>query len=257
MTLVPVQVAESFPLAFLQALATRANLAAWALKGGANLRFFYLSDRFSEDIDLDTFDIEPWAFQERVDQTLASDLLKRTLGVLGSRIEYVNPKERSETKSKWVIGIRYQSETDAVYTQIEVSHRAYPYRDFVKVEPVSPAATAPYAAALRRPTFGHYLPRAAIAQKVDALWGRDVRQPRDVFDLDVLFRVAPDAVGRGDIDEADLRAAITRVVEIGYDEFRAKVLSFIEPAMLPLYEPVEAWEGMQMTVIERLEGLLP
>ena len=62
---------------------------------------------------------------------------------------------------------------------------------------------------------------------------------------------------RGDIDEARLRAAITRVVEIGYDEFRAKVLSFIEPAVLPLYEPIDAWEGMQMTVVERLEGLLP
>ena len=255
--MVPALVAESFHLAFLQALATRANLTAWALKGGGNLRFFYLSDRFSEDIDLDTFDIEPWAFQERVDQALASDLLKRTLGILGSRIEYVNPKERSETKSKWVIGIRHQSETDPVYTQIEVSHRAYPYQGFVKVEPVSPAAIAPFAAALRRPAFAHYLPGAAIAQKVDALRGREVRQPRDVFDLDVLFRVAPAAVVRGDIDAAHLRAAITRVIEIGYDEFRAKVLSFIEPAMLPLYEPVEAWEGMQMTVLERLEGLLP
>ncbi len=255
--MVPVQVAESFHLAFLQALATRANLTAWALKGGGNLRFFNLSDRFSEDIDLDTFEIEPWAFQERVDQSLASDLLKRMLGILGSRIEYVNPKERSETKSKWVVGIRHQSESSPVYTQIEVSHRAYPYRDFVKVEPVSPAATAPYAAALRRPTFGHYLPRAAIAQKVDALWGREVRQPRDVFDLDLLFRVAPDAVVRGDIAEADLRAAITRIVEIGYDEFRAKVLSFIEPAALALYEPVQAWGGMQMAVIERLESLLP
>ena len=255
--MLPVQVAESFHLAFLQALSTRANLTAWALKGGGNLRFFYPSDRFSEDIDLDTFDIEPWAFQERVDQTLASDLLKRTLGILGSRIEHVNPEERSETKSKWVIGIRHPSETEPVYTQIEVSHRAYPYRDFVKVEPVTAAAIATYAAALRQPTFGHYLPRAAIAQKVDALWGRDVRQPRDVFDLDLLFRVAPDAVLRGDIDEVDLRAAIARIVEIGYGEFRAKVLSFIEPAALPLYEPPEAWESMQMTVIERLEGLLP
>ena len=255
--MVPAQVAESFHLAFLQALATRAALTAWALKGGGNLRLFYLSDRFSEDIDLDTFDIEPWAFQERVDQALASDLLKRTLGILGSRIEYVNPKERSETTSKWVIGIRHGADIDPVCARIQVSHRAYPYREFVKVEPVSAAVIAPYAAALRRPTFGHYLPRAAIAQKVDALWGRDVRQPRDVFDLDLLFRVAPDAVVRGDIDEADLRAAIARVVEIGYDEFRSKVLSFIEPAALPLYEPVEAWEGMQMTVLERLEGLLP
>lgn len=253
----PIQIAESFHLAFLQALATRANLAAWALKGGGNLRLFYLSERFSEDIDLDTFDIEPWALQDRIDQTLASDLLKRTLGVLGSRIEYANPKERSETKSKWVIGLRHPSETGPVYTQVEVSHREYPYRNFVKVEPVSQAVVTPYAAALRRPTFGHYLPRAAAAQKIDALCGRGVRQPRDVFDLDFLFRVAPDAVSRGDVDEARLRAAITRVLEIGYDEYRARVLSFIEPDALPLYEPISVWEGMQMAVAERLESLLP
>lgn len=253
----PIEIAEGFHLVFLQALATRANLAAWALKGGGNLRFFYAGERFSEDIDVDTFDIEPWAFQDRVDQTLASDLLKRTLGILGSRIDYVNPKERSETKSKWVLGIRHPSETEPIYTQIEVSHREYPYREFAKVEPVTQAAVARYAAALRRPTFGHYLPRAAIAQKIDALWGRDVRQPRDVFDLDLLFRVAPDAVSRGDVAEANLQAAIARIFEIGYDEYRAKVLSFIEPDALPLYEPVAAWDGMQMTVAARLEALLP
>lgn len=144
-----------------------------------------------------------------------------------------------------------------MYTQIEVSHREYPYREFAKVEPVTDTAVARYAAALRRPTFGHYLPRAAVAQKIDALWGRDVRQPRDVFDLDLLFRIAPDAVSRGDVEEAGLRAALTRLFEIGYDEYRAKVLSFIEPDALPLYESIEAWESMQVTISERLEALLP
>ena len=257
MTVRPVEITEGFHLAFLQALTTRADPDAWALKGGGNLRFFYGSARFSEDIDLDTFDIEPWTFQDRIDRTLASDLLKRTLGTLGSSIEYVNPKERSETKSKWVIGLRHLAESDPAYTQIEVSHREYPYRAFVKVEPVSEGAVIPYAAALRRPIFGHYLPRAAIAQKIDALWGRDVRQPRDVFDLDRLIRIAPDAVPRGSVDEAGLRAAITRIFEIGYDEYRAKVLTFIEPDSLPLYEPIDAWESMQMTVAECLERLLP
>ncbi len=115
------------------------------MKGGGNLRFFYGSERFSEGIDLDTFDIEPWAFQDRVDQTLASDLLKRTLGVLGSRIDYVNPQERSETKSKWVLGVRHPSESEPVYTQIEISHREYPYREFAKVESVPQAAVDRYA----------------------------------------------------------------------------------------------------------------
>src|SRR3972149_4838863 len=137
----PGEIAESFHLAFLQALATRASLTAWALKGGGTLRFFYGSERFSEGVDLDTFDIEPWVFQDRVDQTLGSDLLKRTLGILGSRVDYADPEEGSGA--------------------------------------------------------------------------------------------------------AGLRAAITRVFEFGYDEYRAKVLSFIEPDTLPLYESIEVWEGMQ------------
>jgi hypothetical protein len=253
----PVEIVESCQLVFLQALAARVDPAAWALKGGGNLRFFYASERLSEDIDLDTFDVEPWAFQDRVDQTLGSDLLKRTLGVLGSRIEYVNPKERSETKSKWVLGVRHPTESEPVYTQIEVSHREYPYREFAKVEAVPQAALDRYAAAVRRPMVGHYLPRGAIAQKINALWGRDVRQPRDVFDLDILFRAAPDAMSKGDVDEASLRGAITRTFEIGYDEYRAKVLSFIEPDALPICEPVEAWEGMQVAVAGHLERLLP
>src|SRR3972149_8342653 len=93
MTMRPVEIAESCQLVLLQALATRVDPAAWALKGGANLRFFYASERFSEDVDLDTFDIEPWAFQDRVDQTLASDLLRRTLGLLGSRHDHLHPQE--------------------------------------------------------------------------------------------------------------------------------------------------------------------
>jgi predicted nucleotidyltransferase component of viral defense system len=257
MTMTPLQVAESFHLAFLQALAVRANTSAWALKGGGNLRFFYPSDRFSEDIDIDTFDIEPWVFQERVDQALASDLLARTLRVLGTQADHVNPKERSPTKSKWVIGLMQTMGGEPAYTKVEVSHREYPYRAFVKVEPVTEAAVAPYAAALRRPTFGHYLPRAAVAQKIDALGGRTVRQPRDVFDLDLLFRVAPDAVKRGDIAEAGLRTAIARILDIGFDEYRSKVLSFLEPAVAPLYEATDAWESMQIGVAERLEALLP
>lgn len=255
--MLPVEIAEFFHLAFLQSLSTRVAPALWVLKGGGNLRFFYPSERFSEDIDLDTFDVDPWLFQDRTDQTLGSSLLVRTLGVLGVQIDYVNPKERSGTKSKWVVGLREGAQGMLVYTQVEVSHREYPYRPFAAVEPVSEAAAAPYAAALRRPVFGHYQPHAATRQKITALWDRDVRQARDVFDLDLLFRVAPGAVSRGDVPAEELEAAIVRAFEIGYDEYRSKVLSFIAPDALPIYEPESVWEDMQLTVTERLRELRP
>ena len=47
------QVIELFHLAFLQVLQARLDQSRYVLKGGANLRYFFDSVRYSEDIDLD------------------------------------------------------------------------------------------------------------------------------------------------------------------------------------------------------------
>jgi hypothetical protein len=44
------QVVELFHLAFLQVLQARLDQARYVLKGGANLRYFFDSVRYSEDI---------------------------------------------------------------------------------------------------------------------------------------------------------------------------------------------------------------
>jgi predicted nucleotidyltransferase component of viral defense system len=49
----PVQTIEFFHIAFLAVLGTRLDSARYVLKGGANLRYFFGSQRYSEDIDLD------------------------------------------------------------------------------------------------------------------------------------------------------------------------------------------------------------
>ena len=47
------QVVESFHLALLTALGERGGRDAFVLKGGTNLRFFFDSLCYSEDIDID------------------------------------------------------------------------------------------------------------------------------------------------------------------------------------------------------------
>lgn len=47
------QTVELFHLLFLQQLGTRLEKKLYALKGGCNLRFFFRSVRYSEDLDLD------------------------------------------------------------------------------------------------------------------------------------------------------------------------------------------------------------
>ncbi len=53
MTLNPLQMREVFHLVFLGALVRSVPLSAFTLKGGTNLRFFFGSIRYSEDVDLD------------------------------------------------------------------------------------------------------------------------------------------------------------------------------------------------------------
>ena len=49
----PLAIREGFHVVLLKALAERLQGRDWVLKGGTNLRLYFSSIRFSEDIDLD------------------------------------------------------------------------------------------------------------------------------------------------------------------------------------------------------------
>lgn len=51
---------ECFHLGFLAVLRTRLDEGRYILKGGANLRYFFASVRYSEDIDLDVSRVAGW-----------------------------------------------------------------------------------------------------------------------------------------------------------------------------------------------------
>jgi hypothetical protein len=102
----------------------------------------------------------------------------------------------------------------------------------------------------------HYASHAAITQKIHALAGRTEPQARDVFDLELLF-------ARPDSAELILTAAhklwlpdaIEHAMSISYDEFRAKVVAYLDVEHLALYQDRAAWDAMQQAVIARLEEL--
>lgn len=62
-----VQTIELFHVAFLDVLPKRVDRRRYILKGGANLRYFFGSLRYSEDLDLDLTDEPPWRLREKVD----------------------------------------------------------------------------------------------------------------------------------------------------------------------------------------------
>jgi predicted nucleotidyltransferase component of viral defense system len=247
MELTKAQVIEFFHIAFLAVLGTRLDPARYVLKGGANLRYFFASERYSEDIDIDLIRPVPWSFDDQVEGALTSPALRRLLGIGGLTLaDHANTKQ-TETTHRWKIGIEAAGESSAVRSKIEFSNRGDGGSYSLASLPES--VVAPYA--LRPPAVQHYDAQSALVQKVGALAGRPQTQARDVFDLELLLRrgtTLPDS-----IETAVRDAALERALEQDYAAFRDQVLPFLEPGAAELVATPAAWEQIQTFVAGKLE----
>jgi nucleotidyltransferase AbiEii toxin of type IV toxin-antitoxin system len=241
------RIVEIFHISFLATLARRLDPARYVLKGGANLRYFFGSLRYSEDIDLDLLGVPGWSLEKKVDDFLAKGPLPLLLQSAGVAIGEVSKPKQTDTTQRWKIGLSVTGRSEPVRTKVEFSHRQGP--DGYRLESIPPAVVEPYA--LRAPSVQHYDGDVPAEQKVEALAGRSETQARDVFDLDMLLRRRPLPPGR--IDPATLTQAEERALELPFDAFRDQVLPFLEPDVSELYD-AEAWEQMQTFVAEHLEA---
>src|SRR3954447_25407117 len=117
------QIIEWFHLAFLEVLRARLDPARYVLKGGANLRYFFDSARYSEDIDLDATGVETWALAEKVDGVLTSQALGFILRTGGLAVaDYSKPKQ-TDTTRRWKVAITAPGQRDPLRTRIEFSAR--------------------------------------------------------------------------------------------------------------------------------------
>jgi len=99
----------------------------------------------------------------------------------------------------------------------------------------------------------HYPLAAAQRQKVGALAGRSVVQARDVFDLGVLFARAGGKVDALEPIRSLLPKAIERALEVSYADFKSQVGSYLRPDHLDTYGSREAWDTLQLRVVDLLE----
>jgi len=242
----PSQAIEFFHLAFLQVLQGRLDQRRYTVKGGANLRYFFESVRYSEDIDLDVSEVEQWDLEERVDGVLGSPALAVLLR--GGRLaiaERTKPKQ-TETTQRWKVVIALEGQENPLRTKIEFSRRNGEHRHIL--EAVPGRIVAPYA--LRPPSLQRYLPEPAVEQKILALAKREETQARDVFDLDLLLRPNPALTATS---PAGLREeAAEQALELPFSAFRDQVLPFLDPEVAELYEEPAAWEQIRGFVVDRL-----
>lgn len=245
------QAVELFHLVFLRALVAKGeDRSLFALKGGCNLRFYFGSIRYSEDMDLDVRVTSKGTLKNKVDRLLESPLVSAPLKSHGLDVFEVSAPKQTETTQRWKVGLQ-RTQGAALRTKIEFSRRASV--EGATFEAVPSAVLAVYG--MSQVLATHYTTVAAITQKIGALAQRAQPQARDVFDLSLLLARPDSAKARA--PAAQVRAAIENAMGLGWDEFQGQVVAYLEPEQAPVFASKEAWNAMQDEVVARLERLLP
>lgn len=254
MTTDPLQKREVFHLVFLRAFGRSAPLSTFAVKGGCNLRFFFGSIRYSEDIDLDSAGMAVHTLRERVMNVLESAGLRDTLRTFDiERVQApdVSRAKQTETVQRFKVHL-FTTAGEDLPTKIEFSRRGLDSLS-VRSEPVSTSVVAAY----RLPPIiaPHYTALPAAAQKVHALIARTVPQARDVFDLFTLSSQpeVTSAALTARFSERELRQAYDRIYEIGYAQYRDTVLSFLAAEDRTTYGSREIWDEIRLRAAALIE----
>lgn len=243
------QAVEFFHLVFLRGLVARGeDKSLIALKGGCNLRFFFGSIRYSEDIDLDVVVMSKETLKNKVDRLLKSPLITAPLLSRRIRVSDISAPKQTDTTQRWKLGLEVDGAAVPIRTKIEFSRRDA--IEDVAFEAVTPHVLSPYGLTPMLAT--HYRTQAAVAQKINALAGRPEPQARDVFDLNLLFARA-DAARLKLPPKAKRAEAIENAMSVSFDHFKAQVLEYLEPDQAAVYDSKAAWEAMQDAVVARLE----
>ncbi len=79
----PVALIEAFHLTFLRAFTSSVPAEYLSIKGGGNLRLFFWSDRYSEDLDLDVCEVPVHQIRDKVMSILESGGLNATVSTYG------------------------------------------------------------------------------------------------------------------------------------------------------------------------------
>jgi hypothetical protein len=245
---------EMFHLVFLRALVAKGeDKALIALKGGCNLRFYFASVRYSEDIDFDVVVIRKDTLQKKVETLLGSPLVTSPLKTKGIEIVDTSAPKQTDTTQRWKVGLRIDGIGVPVRTKIEFSRRKGGIEG-AAFEATDGALLRPYG--LTPILATHYTTHAAIGQKIHALAGRAEPQARDVFDLNLLFaRTDADPLAMGDRERALLPEALERAMSISFDDYVSKVVAYLDPTQADLFANRGAWDAMQEAVVGRLEAL--
>jgi len=258
-SLTPIAAREIVHLLILRELAGIRRGTGTTVKGGVNLRLFFGSVRYSQDMDLDGTEQASEAIRGWLKGMFENTDFTRRLQGFGIREldPGEGPNKDTETTFRYKFGvivaggIRYP-------TKVEVSFRNRHTADKAVLETPPPEILRTYGMDVLE--VRHYVREAAVRQKIEALAGRREAQARDVFDLHMLVPDrAPDnlveLLAKG-VANNRLKEAHERALAITYAEYEGQVFEFLGEETRSRYGTQGAWDEMRLRAAALIENVL-
>ena len=102
-------------------LESRLERKNWIVKGGVNLRAWFGSARYSEDLDLDLVRGSVHSVQERVDGALAAKAFRDLLTAQSLQLLRSWKPKQTETTQRWKFELRAEGKEESQPTRVEFS----------------------------------------------------------------------------------------------------------------------------------------
>lgn len=250
-----IQLREAFHFCFLHRLLQISDIDLYVLKGGVNLRFFFGSPRYSEDMDVDVVAGSVATLKKNGYKILEDASFLRSLRVFDiAAIEVNDPAKakHTETTQRFACSLVRGSGV-RLPTRVEFSRRADDPGDAATIEFLDASIARPY----RKLAFRcrHYTGSAALLQKIHALANRAAPQARDVFDLHLLIRGGhfDTAVAEGALKGAPVQKAIDSLLTLHWPDYDGQVVEYLDVETRGEFADRAGWVRLQNTVFEALQ----
>lgn len=239
---------ELFHLLFLDQLGRVLDRKKFALKGGCNMRFFFQSIRYSEDIDLDIQIISKDTLRNKIRQILNNPSFNRILNTRDIKIVNISEPKQTDTTQRWKIALATLNSQLPLNTKIEFSRRSFgtnTLNENINVELLRQYSLMPI-------ITNHYDINGMYEQKILALAHRSQTQARDVFDLYFLDTLGKNLKITNQEVLKVLDLAKENAMGISFDDFKGQVLSYLTEDYQKQYNDKLIWEEIVLTVVNSL-----
>ena len=250
----PLQLRELFHLEFLRWFNRKIEAEYYALKGGSNMRFFFKSVRYSEDMDVDAIKVDVHTLRDVVMDILKNRNLQdslRPFGIVRVVPPDISRAKQPRTTQRFKVHL-FISSGEELFSKIEFSRRGF--KGNIVVQPVSDVILRVY----KMPPLlvPHYDITSTALQKIGAIASRSVIQARDIFDLFILSSQCGDAeLKKGDLSIEILDKAYENVFEISFERFRDTVVSYLSLEDRTIYNSSSVWDEVKLKVASFIDIL--